>query len=288
MISKEFEAQVKLLEDPDKQIYSIIHSRIIEKGEQAIPVLEQAWDNSVHPLVHSRIEDLIHEINFNQILNSVQSWINEGKKDWFMILFLLSKLYFQNIEKDNLFKLFSEIRNDIWLEINNNLTAYEKIQIVNHILYKKYNFSNSKTTSKSSTSFFLSELLSNKKGNDLSLGLFYLMLCESLEMPVYGICLPGNFVLAYLGNDSLDFNSDLKDEVLFYINPINQGTVFGMHEIDVYIEKNKLEVNDDYYQPNSTLSVLQYYLNNLMLSLERDGQNEKIEELSKIIKILNA
>ncbi len=286
MINKVFEAQIKLLEDPDKQIYSMIHSSIIERGEQAIPVLEQAWDNSRHPLVHSRIEDLIHEINFNQISNAVKIWADSSEKDWFTILFLLSKLFFQNIEKEKLFELFSKIKNDIWLEINDNLTAFEKIQIVNHILYKKYNFLSSKTATKSASTYFLSELLSNKKGNDLSLGLFYLMICESLGMPVYGINLPGNFVLAYLGSDFLEINS--KEEVLFYINPINKGTVFGMHEIDIYIEKNKLEVSDIYYHANSKKQVLEYYLNELVSTIEGEGKREKLDELGEIIKILKA
>lgn len=286
MISKELKAQIQLLEDPDKQIFSIIRNQIIEKGIVVIPVLESAWDNSLVPLVHDRIENIIHDINFNQIVSGVEAWVQTGRKDWFTILFLLSKFYFQNLKKEEFIDEISEIKNNIWLEINDNLTAFEKVQILNHIIFKKYKFSKNTTHKDSKHNFFISELVNTKKGNDLSLGLLYLLLCESLELSVYGVDLPGNFILAFLDSPMANESDNFENDVLFYINPINNGSVFGMHEIDIYLEKNKLKTTENYYQPSSNTTILIRYINELIEVLKQGGEDSKINELAKIKQLI--
>lgn len=286
MINKELEAQIRLLEDPDKQIYSLIHQSIVKRGVEAIPILEQAWDNSLLPIVHQRIENIIHDINFNQTLSSVEKWSNEGRKVGFDILFLISKFYFQNLNKALLLEEFTKIKNEIWLEINDNLTAFEKIQILNHILFKKYQISQTKDSQEHIQNYFLSEALFNKKGNDLSIGLLYLLICAHLDWPVYGVNLPGNLILAYLNTHPKTLSSELKDEVLFYINPINNGTVFGVHEIDMYLEKNNLKAKDQFYNPISYDTLLERYLEEISLVLKQNGEDEKLIELEQIKKII--
>lgn len=286
MINKELEAQIRLLEDPDKQIYSLIHESIVQRGIDAIPVLEQAWDNSLLPIVHQRIEDIIHDINFNQILKAVEKWSHEGRKDWFNILFLISKFYFQNLNKALLIEEFTKIKNEIWLEINDNLTAFEKIQILNHILFKKYQISQTKEGQEHIQNYFLSEALVNKKGNDLSIGLLYLLICAHLNWPVYGVNLPGNLILAYLDTHPQKITTELKDEVLFYINPINNGTVFGVNEIDMYLEQNNLKAKDQFYNPISYDTLLKRYLDEISQVLKQNGEDEKLNELEQIKQII--
>lgn len=285
MINKELEAQISLLEDPDKHIYSLIHNNIINQGPEAIPFLENAWGASLVPMVHDRIENIIHEITFNQITIAAEAWVENGRKDWFTILFLISKVYYQNLNKDEIFSFFSKIKNEIWLEINDNLTAFEKIQIVNQILFKKYSFRKDSQSEK--PNFLLSETLTDKKGNDLGLGILYMLICTHLRIPVYGVDLPGNFILAFIDpQPSLD-NEAYQNEILFYINPLNNGTVFGMQEIDLYIEKNKLKSKDSFYQPMSNQSLLEKYIDELGLALEQDDDKQRFNELIKIKNIIS-
>ena len=287
MIDKEFAAQIQLLEDPDKQIFSMIREQIVKQGKEVVPILEQAWGSSTIPLVHKRIEDIIHEINFNQIVYGIKEWLLKGHKDWFSIMFLMSKFYFQNIKKEELKAEILKIRNDIWLELNDNLTALEKIKIINHIFYSKYKFAQNTKHKNSKNNFFISELLSTKRGNDLSLGLLYLMLCESLDLPVYGVALPGNFILTYLNSpiDEEDYKA-FKNDALFYINPLTGGAVFGMNEIDTYLEKNKIKATENYYNPANNLTILKQYIERLISVMNPSEEKGKIEELEQIKQLL--
>jgi len=280
MIKEQLDAQISLLDDSDQRIFNLVRESIINKGESIIPVLEDAWTRSQTPIVHHRIEDIIHDIYLNDILDSVSKWVDSGAKDLFEILFLISKFYYQSINKEDLYSTIIEIKNDIWLELNDNLTAIEKIKVFNQIFFEKYKFSKTETSNKSL--FFLSELLVSKKGNDMSVALLYLLVADLLDLPLVGLNLPGNFILAYR-NENVNF----EEEFLFYINPINKGMFFGQEIIDAFIKKNKLKIDDKFYKPVSNKQIIVSYIDELSLILEIDADKQKLAELSQIKKIIS-
>jgi len=286
MINKSIEAQIKLLEDPDKSIYTLIRNQLIERGVEIVPALEQEWSVSDFPLVQERIESIIHEIQFNQVVSQAELWVSKGRQNWFEILLIISRLYYQNLDEEKIKTEFIALRKEIWLEINDNLTAFEKIQMVNHVLFKKHHFTRQPINSQDKSSYFLSELLLQKKGNDLSMGLFYQFLCQSLDMPVYAVNLPGNLILSYMNsNPEL---SDLQNpiDVIFYINPANGGTVFGMEEINKYLDKHKIKTSVEYFVPSPNNTLLKRYIDDLIAVLKHAHDNEKVLELEKIRQII--
>jgi hypothetical protein len=286
MIQEKLYAQISLLDDPDKKVFKIVRENIVTKGESAISELEEAWDSTQIDLVHSRIEDIIHDINFNEIINSVQEWKFRGEKDWFEILFLISKFYFHNINKESLKREISKIKNDIWLELNDNLTALEKIKVFNRIFYDKYGFAKYKSEHQYKNSFFLSELLINKKGNDLSLALLYLLLTDSLGLPVCGIDLPGNMILGYQMEDISSDYKEFSNEILFYINPLNKGMAFGADVVYNFLDKNELDLDDKFFKASSRTNLIIRYIDELKLVIERDHEVNKLNELKKIQELV--
>lgn len=60
-------AKIKLLDDPDENIYQTIKNSIISDGIDAIPLLEKAWGNEYNPLIQERIEEIIKTIQFSHL-----------------------------------------------------------------------------------------------------------------------------------------------------------------------------------------------------------------------------
>ena len=71
---KEVNALINLLDDPDEKIFSTIKGKILDLGEKAIPVLEDAWESSVSMLLQTRIENIIHRIQFDKTLEAIVEW----------------------------------------------------------------------------------------------------------------------------------------------------------------------------------------------------------------------
>ncbi len=286
MNTNDLQAQIQLLEDPDDRIYQMIRTQLVEQGEMVIPILEKSWGLSSYPIVNQRIETIIHDINFQSLLNEAQEWASKGGRDLLQAQLLISRFFFENLNIPVLISDYEKLKNEIWLEINDNLTALEKIGMLNHIFFKTNQFRLADNSKDGINAYLLSETITRKSGNDMGLGLLYLNLAMDLGMPIYGVDLPGNFILAYL-----DVNQDVhgyfdENNILFYVNPANKGVVFGLQNIETYLKQIKLEKEPHFTKPSSTFVVLKRLVHRLKEELKKNNETEKILELDKLSEVL--
>lgn len=283
--NKELQALIKLIDEPDQKVYSQIRDQIFSYGMDAIPILETIWENSFDIIIQKRTLDLIHEIQFENTFMKLTNWAHYESSNFLKGFILVSCYNYPDLDIELIIKQVGKITQDIWIEINNNLTGLEKIRVINHVFYDVYKFRGNKKNYFSPDNFFINNLLDSKLGNSLSLGLLYLVVCQSLKIPIYGINLPNHFILAYVDSNSIRKNSVIdKSNVLFYLNPFNKGTVFTKNEIDIYIEQMNLKKDNNYYTPSNHKVLISRLLEEIILSYEKIGYKDKVFELQKLQK----
>lgn len=281
-------ALIQLLDDPDESVFAHVRGRIMEIGEDVIPNLEDAWETNLFgPFFQSRIEELIHEIQFDALLKHLKTWKEDGASSLLDGALLINQYQYPDFDQQKVLKTLEQIQQDVWIELNANLTAFEQVKVINHILFTVYGFSGNTADYHAPKNSFLSEVLETKKGNPLSLSMIYTIICQNLDLPIYGINLPRHFVLGYLDRYSLYKTGDIfSSDVLFYINPFSSGSVFAAGEIDHFLEQLKLEKDDKYYRPSSNVVIIQRALNNLIFSYNKEGNSEKVAEIQQLLEIL--
>ena len=204
---KELDALISLIDEPDTEMYLAIKNKISGYGKEAIPRLEEAWLHSESTENAERLEHLIDEIRFNDLYHELKSWSDFQNNDLFKAFLLISKFRFPDMDEEKYMAAFDRLKQDVWLEINENLTALEKIKVMNHVLFDIHQFKGPPPKQKSTlNTYFLNELFDSKTGNALTLGILYMTIAQQLGVPIFGIDLPGHFVLAYM-----DDSMPLKD-----------------------------------------------------------------------------
>ncbi|MBS3769051.1 MAG: transglutaminase-like domain-containing protein [Bacteroidales bacterium] len=284
LTADEIKALVKLLDDPNEEIYNQVSGRLLDQGYDVIPKLEAAWEQSFDEKIQSRLENLIQEIQFNSAKNNFREWAMTGGEDLFEGAFLLAKHQYPELNFEYYHDKLETIKKDIWLEINENLTALEKVRIINHILFKIYGFSNNAANFYAPQNNYINHVLETKKGNPITLSILYSSLAEKLNIPIYGVNLPKNFIVGYK-NEYTESNNP-KNQMLFYINPYNKGAILGKKEIDYFIKQQDLKPQKEYYLPCSNIETIQRLISNLIYSYDRMGYPDKIEELNQLYSIL--
>jgi regulator of sirC expression with transglutaminase-like and TPR domain len=282
---KSIQALVRLIEDPDESIYGHIKDELVNYGPSVIPFLESSWEEEDYGLLfQSRIEDLIHEIQFTSIKDELQQWINSSHKDLLSGALIISRYQYPNFEEADVRNFIQEIRKDIWLELNEGHTAYEKVRIFNKIFYGKYKFQGNSKDYHSPLNSCINTVLEMKKGNPLSLCIIYSTIAQSLDMPVYGINLPNHFVLSYLDRNNINaiIDSSNKYGNLFYINAFAKGGIFDESEIHEFLKSLNKPVQRNYFEPCSNSSILIRMLTNLISSFQQVGNVEKVRELTEL------
>ncbi len=281
-------ALITLLDDPDETVYSEVKNRFIMLGPQAIPHLETAWENSFEVLMQKRIEQIIHSIQFEALQKALKNWAEQNNDDLLAGVLLLARYQYPDLDENKVKKQLEQIRKDVWIELHDDLTALEKVKIINHILFEVHQFSGNITNYHAPQNSFINNVLESKKGNPLMLSVIYALICKDLNIPVYGINLPQHFVLAYV-NDFANLmdptNKSLSNNILFYINPFSKGLIFSQKDIDQFLKQLNLEPDNKYYLPCTNMEIIKRCINNLVYAYEKLGYAEKLEELKKLEKL---
>jgi regulator of sirC expression with transglutaminase-like and TPR domain len=286
---KEVIALITLLDDPDDGIYSEVKNRFIILGPPAIPHLETAWENSFDALMQKRIEGIIHTIQFKALQNALKNWAENEQEDLFKGCAIIARYQYPDLDENKLKKQLHQIKQDVWLELHDDLSAIEKVKIINHILFEVHQFGGNITNYHAPQNSFINVVLETKKGNPVMLSVIYALVCKELGIPIYGVNLPQHFVLAYVNDFANLFdpsNKTLSDNILFYVNPFSKGLIFNQADIDSFIKQLKVEPETKHYLPCSNLDIIKRILNNLIYSFDKMGYAEKVQELKELEKQL--
>ena len=281
-------ALINLLDDPDEEVFFNVKENLLSLGTHIIPDLEKAWEQSLDENYQERIENIIQKIQYRSTKNELENWNHNFKNDLLKGAYLLAKYQYPDLDFQVLDEQITQIKKDVWLEINDNLTALEKVKILNHILFEVHGFLQNKTNFYSPQNSYINYVLESKKGNPISLAIIYLVVARRLRLPIFGVNLPKNFILAYVDEHGY-FNpfTDSNENVLFYINPYNKGAVFGKKDIEHFIKIQKLKPQKSYFAPCSNSVIIFRLIEHLILSYKKLGYPDKIEDLNNLLELLD-
>lgn len=288
--TSEINALINLLDDPDEQIYSQIRSRLIQLGEEVIPSLETVWEsNSFGVDFQQRIEDIIHDIQFENVLHGLKEWKEKGANDIIEGCVLVSKYQYPDLDEQKLYQELNQIERDVWIELHENLTAFEQVKVLNHIIFDTHGFTGNKKNYHAPQNSYLNEVLDSKRGNPITLSIIYMAIAQRLNIPIFGVNLPNHFVVCYVAQDQIMKLIDpgaAEGSVMFYINPFSRGTIFNKQEVIEFLKQLHLEPEDQFFEPTDNVSILNRVLTNLIYSYEKLGYPEKMKELSRLQDVI--
>ena len=279
--NKELNALVHLLDEPDEKAFdSIREKNIYSFGKEAIPYLEKALEVSFDTSIQERAGEIIRDIQREELQNEFTNWINTSSSDLLKGYLLVTRSQYPELNEETLTIKVEQMKMDAWLELNDNLTALENVKVLNHIIYHVHNLDGNKINLFAPQNFYLNTFLETHKGSALSLGMLYIIIAQKLNIPVYGVNLPQHFILAYVSEITTGVPS--VEDVLFYINPFNKGTIFTKREIELFIHQLKINPDRSYFAPCSNIDIIKKLIGNLIYSYTQLGYPEKIKSIRKI------
>ena len=292
MSETEIRALITLIDDPDEGIYLHVRNRIVALGVPVVPVLEQAWEvDDLGDLFRDRIEDILHTIHLASVRDRLIAWREGGCEDLLEGALIISRYRYPEMDELKVKARLAAIRQDIWLELNDHLTAFEKVRVFNHIFFQVHGFHGNKRSYHAPQNSSINEVLDTRKGNPLSLAIIYQVIAEDLGLPLHGVNLPNHFVLAYLDEDSMgcsEHGDGAADNVLFYVNAFSAGDILGRNEIIEFLEKLKIDPRPSFFAPCTNLEIVRRQLNNLANSYEKQGDSERAADLEGLRALLGS
>lgn len=279
----EVRSLIRLLDDPDAEIYEHVHEKLLALGPEAIDFLENAWEEAFDPIQQERIANLVHEIQFGIVKKDLQLWYQGGAFDLLQGVLIINRYQYPDLDEQKVINQIESIKRDIWIQMMNEASPAEQVKLINHVFYSIYGFSGNTTNHQDPQNSYISQVLDTKKGNQISLAIIYSIIAQKLDIPVYGVNLPQHFILAYLDET---MQSEFEGGILFYINAFNKGFIFGRRDVDMFLKQLNLKFDKQFYEPCSNTDIIKRVLRNLISAYEHLGSAEKVAELNELLAIL--
>ncbi|MBB6502668.1 transglutaminase-like domain-containing protein [Pedobacter cryoconitis] len=282
--STEINALVKLLDDPDPEVFEQVAKRLLEHGTSVIHFLETEWEKSLDTLLQERIENIVHQIQFNTVKEDLNLWYQSGAFDLLQGALVMNRYQYPDLDEQKVILQIEEIKREIWLGLQYEMSSVEKIKLINHVFYNIHGFRGNTKNHHDPQNSYINQVLETKKGNQISLAIIYSTIAQKLDIPVYGVNLPQHFILGYIDEGKREEN---EFGVLFYINAFNKGAIFGKHDVDQFLRQLNLQPLPGFYAPCSNVEIIRRIIRNLISAYENLGSADKVDELKQLQEILS-
>lgn len=286
MDDKELKALISLLDDSDTEVINEVTDNLTKKGLEVIPELEKAWETTYNEVLQERLEYVIKNIQLFITKKNLETWIKTGAENILEGAFYIAQFQFPDITFDNIKKEIDKVYKDVWLEFNNNLTALEKVNVLNFILYDTYKYSRKTTNFNSPQHSHINQVIRTKKGSPVSLAIIYLSIANRLDMPLCGIDYENNFILAYKDEQGIFEKYTEFGRVLFYINPYDNGAILDKREIDYFISSKELDDKEMNKVACSNIDIIILLINELIASYEMAGSKETAARYLELLRTM--
>ncbi|MBS1615915.1 MAG: hypothetical protein JST06_07355 [Bacteroidetes bacterium] len=287
-IEKEVKALLRLLDDPDGDVYETVAGRILHYGKAIIPNLEALWETTTDISVQARIELLIHRVQLEDLQQSFHEWCEEKNPGLLHGAILVARYQYPDLKTASILSQVDTLRRNVWLELNNYLTPLEQVNVFNSILYNFYHLQGHELSEREPKHFFINQMFDSKQGNGYTIGLLYLTLCELLDVPVFAVEIPRQLVFAYIDAWHPFLNPDkaqASGQITFFLDPMN-GSVYTRRDVDAYLNKIGVRDKSQHFTPIDNRRVIYKMLEELALCYRYRREDEKADEVQSLMRIL--
>lgn len=284
--NREIKALLNLLDDPDEDVYKTVSERIVAFGRDIIPSLEQLWETSGDTGTQERIEILIHRVHMRELSAEFTEWKN-GSRDLLQGALLVARYHYPDLAATPVLQLIEKMRRNIWLELNNYLTPMEKVNVFNSIFYNYYKHEGVEVSYDSPDTFLINKTLETRKGNSISNGVLYLILCELLDLPVKAVNIPRQFILGYMDEQYPLLNpvGHSSERIILYVDPLN-GQMYSYQDVEKYFKRISVHPTASYFRPLNNLQIISFLLEELAKCFDNDRNTYKMDELQALAALL--
>ena len=237
MQPNEIHALIQLLDDPDEGVYQHVREQLMSRGIEALPALLESRESHAYCDEHERrMDELVDGLHGQYVHNGLRDWFDSGAERVFEGALWVHKAANPLLDMEALRQDYDKLKRNVWLELNEEFTALEQVRILNHIVYDHEEYTNAKTGKPDPKHALLGEVMAEKRGNPLGLGILYLSLAQDLNLPIHGVNLPNHFILCYCDEHHVHHEMSAPDNktsggVLIYINPFSHGTIIKKAEV---------------------------------------------------------
>lgn len=258
-------AIVKLLQDDDPFTVHLVKQQLAEKGEEAIPSLEDLLsvdDETVTRHVRDVLGQIDSQAAIAELTRRCPVFPDHGDIEG--ASWLLARAFIPGVDIRGYVQQLDE-----WAVEIGNLrsihSAERRVHILARFLGEELGFCGNSENYYDADNSLLPRVMDTRMGIPISLTLLYMLIGNRCGMLVEGINFPGHFLARH-------------DGVLF--DPFQRARIIGVAECEQILARQKLELRASHLEAANSVAMLRRILANLLYVYQSEGEAEQAARIT--------
>jgi len=289
MISKsELACLIYLLDDNDREVYTNVRNKLTSLGTGILQELDIAVTRANSQLVTDRLEGVIHKIHYAEFKQKFKLWCATPQRNLLDGAMLIASYQHPDLNEFWISNKVADIVKNIYFELSLVQPPLKSVSIFNKIFFDSYEFRASNRNDYNPRHFFINHVLSFKTGEPIMLAMLYLIIAAELELPIFGVSLPDQIVLAYADKKRQQVATQTipTKKVQFYINPENKGAILTKKDMNKFLDEDNWSANKDFFYPCCNTTMMQMLIDQLSTTYHHNKDIDKAQEISDLSDML--
>jgi len=249
-------ALIKLLADDHTEVVEAARAKLVELGERAVPVLQEAADRHTDHKVRIEARGVLERI---RLANMREEWqqvadIADERLNLEEGALLMARVSYPDLDP----KVYQQRLDELAKRMQPKLKALSsfpgRLRAMSRFLFREQGFKGDWNDYFNPQNSYLNCVLDRKLGIPISLSVLYMLLAWRLKIPVQGVGIPGHFMVKY---------QDAKTEL--YVDTFNEGRFLSRPECIQFIVEAGYPYQREFLEGVTSREILGRMLRNLIL-----------------------
>lgn len=268
-------ALIRLLADEDDKIVRTISSKLIDIGPSAVPLLQEA--EIEQPEMAERIASVLEEIRGGKLEDELirLAAMSDDRMDLEEGTFLLARYAYPSLDVGFYTRQLDEMAQELQDRIGPRASGEEIVKTLNRYLFTEQGFKGNTKNYYEVENSYLNRVIDRRTGIPISLSVVYLLIGKRLRLPVYGIGMPGHFLVKYE-----------SDRYTIFVDCFNGGALLTEKNCQRFLTEAGYGFDEKYLQHSPSRAILSRMMKNLLAIYAKIDDPIRKARLTKFMGIL--
>src|SRR2546422_8048150 len=268
-------ALIRLLSDEDARVARTIAGKLAEIGEPAVPLLREA--EIEQPEMAARISEILDDIQGQRLEGEFHaiSACDDEDLDLETGAFLIARFAYPQLDVATYVERLDAMALEVRGRLGRKAPSEEIVKTVNRCLFVEQGFAGNTSQYYDVDNSYLNKVLEQKTGIPISLSAVYLLVGKRLELPVFGVGMPGHFLVKYEA-----------DRYRIFVDCFNGGALLTQKDCARFLDQAGYGFDERYLQKTPPRAILIRMIKNLGAIYNKMEEVTKATQLTSFIASL--
>ena len=271
----QIKALIRLLSDEDDRIARAIAGKLTEIGDPAVPLLREA--ELEQPVMAARISGILDDIRGQRLEGDFHalSACDDDHLDLEAGAFLIARFAYPGLVVGPCVRTLDTMAGEVQERLGRKASGEETVKTINRYLFVEQGFAGNTRQYYDVENSYINKVVERKTGIPISLSAVYLFVTKRLALPVFGVGMPGHFLVKYE-----------TSRYRIFVDSFNKGSLLTQKDCARFLEQAGYGFDDRYLQKTPNRAILIRMLKNLVAIYNKLEDTRKAARLTRFIEIL--